>query len=103
MYYDTISLMEYRDYTVDPGRYVVTGHKFDGYTPRKRILYLSSGTLPTGFTPGPEVNVDPCEIWMTNSPMHFTPGCEVDKGITLTPGIDTGFTINPEFAADIGK
>jgi len=103
MYYDTISLMEYRDYTIDPGRYVVTGHKFDGYTPRKRTLYPSSGTSPTGFTPGPEVNVGPCEIWMTNSPMYFTPGYEVDKGITLRPGTDTGFTINPEFAAEIGK
>lgn len=57
---------------------------------------------PMEFTPGPEVKVNYWEIWTTNSPLHFIPGVRIDQGITLTPGIDEGFTINPKFAAKIG-
>lgn len=56
------------------------------------VLVLGMALFPTCTA-----EVGPNDLWQFNSPMHFTTGVEVDKGITSTPGI---VDRQPCFSAD---
>ena len=68
------------------------------------LMKLGLTVLVFGIAIFPTCSADvgPNDLWKFNSPMNFTLGSEVDMGIVLTRGVDTGFAINPEFAEKIG-